>query len=57
MKTAQFTKPLTIALRPQTFEQIKQVTDDLQISMAEWEREAVNAALEKEKQKEDEMDE
>ena len=49
MKKAQFTKPLTIALSQSIFEEIKQITDDRQISMAEWVREAVDAALEEHK--------
>jgi hypothetical protein len=57
MKTAQFTKSLTIALHTDIYDQIKQVTNAEQISMAEWVRDAVDAALEKEKQKEDETNE
>ena len=47
MKIAQFTKPMTVALRPEIFDQIKRVTDDQKISMAEWVREAVEASLKK----------
>ena len=47
MKVAQFTKSLTIALRPEIFDQIKRITDDQKISIAEWVREAVEASLKK----------
>ena len=53
MRTSQFSKALTIALPPEHFEQIKQITDEQQISMAQWVREAVAAALEKIQQEED----
>jgi predicted HicB family RNase H-like nuclease len=45
MKQAVFTKSLTVALRPEAYEQIKKVTDEKQISMGQWVREAVDAAL------------
>ncbi len=45
MKQAQYTKSLTIALPPEHFEQIKKITDEQQVSMAEWVRNAVSAAL------------
>jgi predicted DNA-binding protein len=45
LKTARFTKALTIALHPDVYEQIKQVTDAEKTSMAEWVRDAVEAAL------------
>ncbi len=47
MKTAQYTKSLTVSLRPEVFDQIKQITDERQISIAEWIRDAVEAAFEK----------
>ncbi len=47
MRTSKFTKALTIALPPDHFEKIKQITDDRQISIAEFVRNAVAAALEK----------
>ena len=53
MKTARFTKALTIALNPETYEQIKQITDAEQISIAEWVRDAVDTALEAHQQKGD----
>jgi hypothetical protein len=55
MKIAKFTKPLTIALHPEVYEEIKQITDDKKISMAEWVREVMEKAL-KFKQKENLME-
>jgi len=45
MKTAQFIKALTVALRPEVFDQVKKITDDKKISMADFVREAIEAAL------------
>jgi hypothetical protein len=45
MKTSKFTKALTIALPLEHFEQIKQITDEQQVSLAEFVRNAVAAAL------------
>ena len=45
MKTAQFTKPLTIALHPEVYEQIRHLTDEKRISMAKLVRDAIDAAL------------
>jgi hypothetical protein len=45
MKTQKFQKALTFALPQEHFEQIKRITDDQQISIAEWVRDAVAAAL------------
>jgi len=53
MKQAQYTKSLTISVPPSQYEQIKKITDDRQISMAEWVRDAVAAALTKNQQEED----
>ena len=55
MKTQQFQKALTFALPMEHFEQIKQITDEQQISMAEWVREAVAAALKQYQLEEDTM--
>jgi hypothetical protein len=52
MKKRQFSKSLSVALPPEHFEQIKKITDDRQISMAEWVREAVDAALKTNQKKE-----
>ena len=45
MRKSQFSRPLTIALPPEHFEQIKMITDAEQISMAQWVREALAEAL------------
>ena len=45
MRTRQFSKSLSVAMPPEHFEQIRQITDDEQISIAEWVRDAVAAAL------------
>jgi hypothetical protein len=45
MKIAQFTKSLTVSMQPETFEQIKEITDSKRISMGEWVRDAVDVAL------------
>ena len=45
MKQAIFTKSLTISMPPEQYEQIKEITDEKRISMAEWTREAVEKAL------------
>ncbi len=55
MKVARFIKPLTVAFDPMIFEEIKRITDEQQISMAQWVRDAVDAALKTYKQKEDAM--
>ena len=55
MRKSQFTKALTIALPPEHYEQIKQITDERQVSMAEWVRWAVAAALTTKRPKEDDM--
>ncbi len=53
MKTATFTKSLTVSMQPETFEQIKQITDERHISIGEWVRDAVELALGKHLPKED----
>ncbi len=55
MKQAIFTKSLTISIPPENYEQIKQITDEQCISMAEWVRNAVAAALTTNQQKEETM--
>lgn len=45
MKQAQYTKSLTIALPPEHYEQIKKITDEQRVSLAEFCREALAAAL------------
>ena len=55
MRKAKFQKQLTIALPPQHFEQVKQISDEQDISLAEWVRDAVAAALNNIKRKGDQM--
>jgi hypothetical protein len=50
MKTAKYTKSLTVALRPEAYDQIKAITDEGKISMADWVRAAVDGALTNKKQ-------
>ena len=45
MRIARFSKPLTIALHPEVFDRVKQITDDEKRSMADWVRDAVDQAL------------
>jgi hypothetical protein len=45
MKVAKFTKPLSVGLEPETYARIQRITDDSQISMAEWIRKAIDSAL------------
>ena len=47
MKQAIFTKSLSFALRPEAYDQIKAITDEKMISLADWVRAAVDAALAK----------
>jgi hypothetical protein len=55
MRTSKFTKALTIALPPEHFDQVKQITDEQQVSMAQWVRDAVAAALTNNKKQEGNM--
>ena len=55
MKVARFIKPLTVAFDQAVFEEIKRITDAEQISMAQWVRDAVAAALKTNQKKEDAM--
>jgi hypothetical protein len=55
MKQAAFTKSFTVALRPDAYDQIKAITDEEEISMADWVRTAVDVALSELKPKEDTM--
>ena len=45
MRIRRFSKPLTIALHPEVFDRVKQITDDEKRSMADWVREAVDQSL------------
>ena len=53
MRKARFKKQLTIAIPPEHFEQIQKITDEQEISLAQWVREAVDAALTTIQQQED----
>jgi len=53
MRVRQFSNSLSVALSQDHFDQIKKITDEKQISMSQWVREAVAAALEKIQQEED----
>ncbi len=55
MRTSQFSKALTVALSPEQYAQIKGITDEKRISMGEWVRDAVDAALSNLQQKEETM--
>ena len=45
MKTAKYTKSLTVALRQETYDRIKAITDQEGISMADWIRRAGEKSL------------
>ena len=45
MRVRQFSNSLSVALSPEHWDQIKRITDDQQISMSQFVREAVDAAL------------
>ncbi len=51
MKTASFTKALTVALSEETYLKIKEITDEKNISMGEWVRIATGKALNNEHDK------
>ena len=55
MKKAQFTKPLTVPLKPEVFALVKAVTDEMETSMAEWARELIHEALRKIEENEEAM--
>ncbi len=55
MRKARFKKQLTIAIPPEHFEQIQRITDKQEISLAEWVRNAVAAALTTNQPKEETM--
>ena len=47
MREAQFTKSITIALSPEVYKQVKAISDNCKISMAEWFREMTKDTLDK----------
>lgn len=55
MKQAVYTKSLTIALSPEQYARIKNITDEKRVSMGEWVRDALEAALSNRQQKGDTM--
>ena len=52
MRVRQFSNSLSVALSQDHWEQIKEITDEQQISMSQWVRDAVAAALTKIQQEE-----
>lgn len=48
MKTASFTKALTVAFSPEIYLKIKEITDRKNISMGEWVRLAAERAIDNE---------
>ena len=55
MRKAQFSKSLTVAMRPETFQQVKEITDQQDTSMADFVRFAVETALSALNEKEENM--
>ena len=45
MREAKYPKAITIALSPEVYSEIKEITDRQRISMAEWFRSAADKAL------------
>jgi len=45
MRKAKFNRPLTIAFNNEMFQKIKQISDDQEISMASWIRQAIDKIL------------
>jgi hypothetical protein len=56
MRKLRYSRPLTFALPPAHYDEIKALSDRLEISMANWVRQAVGAALDKTKREEDQTD-
>lgn len=52
MRRAVNTRPVTISLSEQDFNRVKQITDEKEISMAEWFRAATKLKLEQDNKKE-----
>ena len=55
MRRRQFSKSLTVALPMKHFDLIKEITDEEHISLAQWVRNAVAAALKTNQPKEETM--
>ena len=45
MREAKFTKPLSMAVQPELYRKIKEITDEERISIAEWFRRVAEEAL------------
>ena len=45
MKTAKYTKSMTITVEPVAFQRIKEITDQEKTSISEWCRKAIYSAL------------
>jgi hypothetical protein len=45
MRKAQFTKTLTVALSPELYRKIKEITDAKQVSISEWFRDVTQSNL------------
>jgi predicted DNA-binding protein len=48
VKKATFTKTTTVTVKPEVYERIKSLTDEREISIADWVRTAIDKALENE---------
>jgi predicted DNA-binding protein len=52
MREAKFAKSISFALSEEAYNRVKKITDEERISMGEWVREAVEATLSNQQQKE-----
>jgi hypothetical protein len=52
MKKKLFTKPVTVVVSDSTYQQIEEITTQLEISVSEWIRDAISKKLEKQGQNE-----
>jgi hypothetical protein len=50
MRKAKYTQPVTIYLDSETYNRIRTITDETEISICEWFREVVKTALSRENQ-------
>jgi predicted HicB family RNase H-like nuclease len=57
MRKAKFNKQLTIGIPPSDYERVKRITDEQEISIAEWFRDAVAMALNNTNREGDKMNE
>ena len=56
MRKALHTRPLTISLCDEDYERVRKITDEQEISMAEWFRAAAKLMLEQDEQEDREND-